>query len=261
MKRVSGTREWAKSNENCMIGCSHECRYCYARYNAVDRFKLVPKGTWGEERIDGKKLGKGFGRRRGTIMFPTTHDITPGNLATCLDCLKRMLAPGNDVLIVSKPHLECIEVLCDELVEHRDRILFRFTIGAKDNGILRYWEPGAPPFEERLDSLMLAHHRGFATSVSMEPVLDWPNVVGTFHLLAPFVTDAIWVGMLNDIDRRVKVETEEDERMVRQMREWQIEEVFWAVHERLKDHPLIKWKESLKKVFGLEIPEEAGLDI
>jgi hypothetical protein len=28
-----------------------------------------------------------------------------------------------------------------------------------------------------------------------------------------------------------------------------------------KDHPQIKWKESIKKVVGLEIPLEKGLDV
>ena len=30
-KIISGTKEWAKENVNCVTGCSNNCRYCYAR--------------------------------------------------------------------------------------------------------------------------------------------------------------------------------------------------------------------------------------
>jgi hypothetical protein len=32
------------------------------------------------------------------------------------------------------------------------------------------------------------------------------------------------------------------------------------LYKALKDHPLIRWKESVKKVVGLELAERAGLD-
>ena len=28
-KTISGTKEWAKKNVNCVKGCSNNCRYCY----------------------------------------------------------------------------------------------------------------------------------------------------------------------------------------------------------------------------------------
>jgi len=82
MKKVSGTREWARSNVNVSNGCSHDCRYCYARNMAV-RFKRKTAETWHLEEIDKDKVSKGYGKRRGTIMFPTTHDITPGIFESC----------------------------------------------------------------------------------------------------------------------------------------------------------------------------------
>jgi len=41
----------------------------------------------------------------------------------------------------------------------------------------------------------------------------------------------------------------------------QSDERILSLYEKLKDHPKIKWKESIKKVVGLQIPTEAGLDI
>ena len=80
-----------------------------------------------------------------------------------MQAVKQLLDNGNDVLIVSKPHLECIQRLCTLPSEH---ILFRFTIGAYDDDTLRFWEPGAPPYDERLASLKYAFDAGFKTSVN-----------------------------------------------------------------------------------------------
>ena len=148
-RTVSGTQEWAATNVNIQRGCSHGCVYCYAHANA-QRFKQLGDGqTWGEEVINRTAVEKAYGfRPSGTIMFPTTHDIVPANLDEATTVLRKMLASGNRVLVVSKPHLACIQRLCAELEEWKDNVLFRFTIGAMRDETLLFWEPGAPAFEE-----------------------------------------------------------------------------------------------------------------
>ena len=56
-------------------------------------------------------------------MFPSTHDITPFYLPAALVTLKALLDKGNKVLIVTKPHMECITPLCAELAIYREQIL------------------------------------------------------------------------------------------------------------------------------------------
>lgn len=34
-KITLGTKEWADSNVNCYLGCSNNCRYCYAKKMAI----------------------------------------------------------------------------------------------------------------------------------------------------------------------------------------------------------------------------------
>jgi DNA repair photolyase len=260
-KIISGTLEWASSSFNCVTGCAHDCRYCYARHAAVTRFHTVKPGQWKEEKVDPEALKKRFGKRSGTIMFPTAHDITPFTLEACKMVLGNMLSAGNRVLIVSKPHFQCIDSLCRWFPQYKGQILFRFTIGASDDKVLGYWEPGAPSFDERKSALALAHHNGFQTSVSMEPCLDWNNVVENFHILAPHVTNSIWIGTMNKIDERVVVGDEPADRIaVSTLRHQQCEENFQQTYEALKTHPLVRWKESLKKVFGMPLADEAGTD-
>ena len=40
-KPVSGTKEWADRNENCLDGCSHDCKYCYAKAMAVWAVRFI----------------------------------------------------------------------------------------------------------------------------------------------------------------------------------------------------------------------------
>ena len=190
--RVFGTKEWAQRNVNCLSGCSHDCHYCYAKAGAI-RFKRKTPTNWKEEKFVGIKSVDGKPCR---VMFPTTHDITPDSLQVCLQQIRNILSAGHEILIVSKPHVDCISAICDEFGDKQDKILFRFTIGSASNATLKLWEPGAPSFDERLKALKLAHRRGFKTSVSCEPMLDG-NIGKVVEKTTPFVTDAIWIGKMN----------------------------------------------------------------
>jgi len=192
-------------------------------------------------------------------MFPTTHDVLPQFLGECLQVMRNILAADNDLLIVSKPHLSCIERVCTELRMWRDRVLFRFSIGAVNDSILSYWEPGAPLFEERFASLRHTQREGYTTSVSMEPLLDAKNVAAIVGVLSPHVTDSIWIGKMNQVRSRVTPGTAEAE--ITRIEHGQTDEEVRAIYESLKSHPLIRWKESYKAVLGLELAQEAGLDI
>ncbi len=194
-------------------------------------------------------------------MFPTTHDITPEMLEPCLSVLRKLLAAGNRVLLVSKPHLSCIERICQECRPYREQLLFRFTIGATSDRFLSYWEPGAPPFAERLAALKLARSERFETSVSAEPCLDFAHVDQLIEAVLPWITDAIWIGKLNKARERTRLETDQDRQAVDWIIHAQRDEVLRAVYERWEADPRIKWKESIKKVVGLPLASKPGLDV
>lgn len=261
-KTVFGTKEWASSNHNIQYGCENNCKYCYARA-MTPRHKKTTVDGWKEPILKESAVKANFGKRDGTIMFPTTHDITEWNIDHCSNILTKMLDKGNKILVVSKPSHVCIVRLCGELKKFKEQILFRFTIGSADNEVLKFWEPGAPSFKERLDSLSWAYTQGFETSVSCEPMLD-NDIEAVVKEVSPFVTDAIWIGKANFLVERLKMNKEWDtatEKKALELIKWQRRDNIVALYEKLKDNPKIKWKESIKKVVGLEIPTEAGLDI
>lgn len=260
-QKIRGTREWAVAEINCSRGCPHNCRYCYARYDAVVRRKEIAPDGWTtclplkEEKRAGIKLYDG------QIMFPASHDIVPENLEEFIGILQRLLELGNRVLVVSKPHLECIRTICSNFSDNRERILFRFTITARDDMILRFWEPGAPAYRERMACLVHAYECGFATSVSVEPMLDTSDVVEMVHELLPFVSHSIWLGKMNKIGDRVMHEKDSDQKEIDRIEDEQSDKVIQRLYQQLRRVEKVRWKESIKEVLGLEPAREAGLDL
>lgn len=261
-KNAFGTYEWASYNANFISGCIHNCKYCYSKEMAI-RFGRTKPSNWHEENIRKGSLSKIFKKIDGTIMFPSSHDIHPSHLDEALIFLENILKPGNKVLIVSKPHLECIKAICSKFYKSRNNIMFRFTIGSTNSDVLNLWEPNAPNFSERVASLKWAYKKDFMTSVSCEPMLD-NNVDALIKKVSPYVTDAIWIGKANFLLRRLKVNHAADKETLRgayQLINWQSNVNIIDLYNAYKNNCKIKWKESIKKVVGIELPKQNGMDI
>lgn len=260
-KPVHGTREWAVKNINFISGCLHDCRYCYAKTNAV-RFKRKTTDNWTIEEVNPQKVLAKFKKLEGQIMFPSSHDLTPEHVDTAIIVLEKLLIADNQVLIVSKPHLKVIQKICDSSQTYREQILFRFTIGSKDDDILQFWEPNAPGFTERLEALKFAHKQGYKTSISIEPALD----TETFDLvqkLEAYVTDTIWIGLANRLKGNLKMNGHEDEETLAradELKRIQNEDWVQNLADKLADNPKIRWKDSIKKILKIDRPVTAGLD-
>jgi len=253
-QRLTGTREWSPHNCNVVKGCRNACLYCYAKSMAI-RFKRKTPETWHIEEpcLD---MAVRMARKQPTsIMFPSTHDITPGCLDVCLQALDLLLGAGHHILIVSKPHLSCVAEICRRFSGFKAQILFRFTIGSLDPDTLRFWEPNAPSPDERLASLRLAHSLGFETSVSCEPMLD-AHAVEIVRGVLPFVTETIWLGKVNQLRQRLRMNgvlTPEVATRADALIESQNDEAMAGLYEQLRHCPKVRWKESIKKVVGLPL--------
>lgn len=258
---IRGTREWAVAEINCSRGCPHDCLYCYARYDQVTRKKLVTDSEWSHPVDVDQEVKKDHPLYDGQVMFPAAHDIVPENIESCVKVLKNLLDVGNNVLVVSKPHLNCIQRLCQEFYSHRGRLLFRFTITARDPEILNIWEHGAPDYQERLMCLRSSFERGFATSVSIEPMLHREDVVAMVQELLPFVTQSVWIGKMNKIGKRVVESSPSVKGEIDRIRRGQSDEQIHLLYQELQGVEKIRWKESIKEVLGLALPTHPGLDL
>ena len=160
-KAVFGTKEWAQYTADCCKGCIHNCRYCYAKSEAIE-YDKIQSSDWTKERIFWDKIQRIERKPPSRVMFPGHHDITPTNLPACAEAITRLLKAKHTLLVVSKPHADCIKTLCENFSNQRESISFRFTIGSMQNDILHYWEPYAPSLEERIQSLSIALQSGFS---------------------------------------------------------------------------------------------------
>jgi len=265
VNKKHGTQDWADITVNCCTGCSHDCVYCYAKGMAY-RFGQVQPGQWPTEKIRPADVARKHSRYPDTVMFPSSHDITPNNLSACLQVLDHLLVRrevrkrngvvkvmgGNEVLIVSKPHLDCIQVICQRFTAYREQILFRFTIGACDDSVLSSWEPGAPSYGERKASLRYAQESGFETSVSVEPLLDPANIDQLIAELIPYVSETIWIGKMNHLKRLVKGAPAQLVSAINHIKTHQADHIIKAIYQRHKDNPKIRWKDSVRKVLGVK---------
>lgn len=250
----TGVQEWAVKSMNIERGCVSGCRYCFARYNDVVRWKRCSAEQWEHPCINEKKVDEPHTRRYdGVVMFPSIHNVTPTNINQYMTVLRKLLDAGNDVLIVSKPHFECVRLICKGLEAHKGNMEFRFTIGSTEDKILKFWEPGATDFIERVSCLEYAYAMGFKTSVSCEPYLDaYPMY--TYQACIDFISESFWIGMMNKIDSRCDFSGVSDDDMkefVEPVRKIQSHTFVKSMYEIMKDYPKIKWKDSVRKVVGL----------
>jgi len=261
-QKPHGTQEWASHNINIQLGCEHDCRYCYAKSMGI-RFRRATSRSWREPIILKEKVDQHYRKMEGKIMFPTSHDITPLNIKECSSVLQKLLQAGNEVLIVSKPHLSCIQALCKDLQSYKMKVMFRFTIGSASDSVLSFWEPEAPSFKERIASLKWAYGQGYRTSVSSEPMLD-EHISRVVTEVKPFTTDSVWLGRVNKLPNAITMNCPRDAEAKKEsirLLDTQNDDWILSLYEKYKVDGFIKWKDSIKKVVGIARPSAIGLDI
>lgn len=248
-KIPTGTKEWADHNINCIKGCYNNCRYCYAMCMAK-RFGRATTKTWQTMVIREDVVNSNFRKYSGRVMFPSTHDIfdIPEFEEACFSVLEKLLKSGNDVLVTTKPRLSIIKKIDKKFSTFKDQIQFRFTITTSDNQLLEFWEPNAPLFEERLKSLQFAFKKGYKTSVSIEPFLDY-NPEKLIEVIAPYVTESIWLGIMNYIPRNNLKKNEIFH--YNSIRKNYNQENLKEIYGRFNLNPKIRWKDSIKTKLNL----------
>ena len=241
---TSGTREWADHNVNCVKGCRNDCRYCYAKIMAK-RFGRSTEHTWKNMEVNRRAVDSHFGKLRGRVMFPSSHDIVDDREVkrACFTVMERLLTAGNQVLVTTKPSFSVTSDIVVRFAAFRSQLQFRFTITSVDNKLLSFWEPNAPRFDERLASLRHAYEARYKTSVSVEPFLDY-NPRKLVDAVLPYVTESIWIGPMNYIPRNHIVP--EDEQQYVEIRNACSPAHLREIYEDLKSIPQIRFKDSMQ---------------
>jgi DNA repair photolyase len=183
-------------------------------------------------------------------MFPSSHDILniPQIREACFRVLAKLLESGNQVLVTTKPRFSVIQDIDHLFLRHKELLQFRFTITSVEDRLLSFWEPNAPLFRERMSSLRFAFAKGYRTSVSIEPFLDYdPSLL--VNAVAPYSTESIWIRKMNYIQRRniTKEEFPFYEEIRRNYELIHLRET----HAKLEHFPKVRFKDSIRIKLGL----------
>jgi hypothetical protein len=247
-ERKFGTREISDESFNTMIGCSNDCRYCWARQKALEKKKIEHRNDWPNEHIISNGLiNMRHPRYNGIVMYPTHHDITPTFIPQHLRTIGNLLQCGNRVLICSKASLRCIVAICDTFPDERSKLEIMVTITSMDQRTSRYWEPNAPLPQERLSALEHAYRYGFTTHVICEPLLGGPiEAMEIYEAVRPFVNGKIWIGRLNRAEERIYEGNDQNVRDEKfKILKAQSNDNMRAFVQGLDSDPKVMWKTSL----------------
>lgn len=251
MQEKTGTKEWAERTCNLQqIGCEHDCKYCYAKSMAIRFDRATAHGWKTPEPAAAKDVT--WRRKHRVTMFPSAHDVTKHNWAACRKQVENILESGDDVLLVTKAKLAPLSnaLAWSVCTPYKKRIEVRVTMGTCVDRILRFWEPGAPTFGERLEALEWAHKAGFRTSVSAEPVLDPCPMVMIAQVLHA-VSGDVWIGRARHLVQRVAMNCPGDAVALdaaRRLEELWDDARVLRLYDRLKAEPWVKWKDSMREV-------------
>lgn len=219
--------------------CLNDCTYCYmkrlkSKFFNVDIENLVMI-------VDQKKVKKLWkSKRQRYIMFPSSHDIFPDYVADYARACINILKNGHNLLIVTKPRIECVKFLVDHLDKYKNKIVFRFTITSNNQNVLNYWEKNAPTYFERLTSLKCAFDNGYTTSVSIEPYLEDPSSL--IKDIEPYTNEKIWIGKMSGINTMKLTDEWKDKITKLYDRKNMVSMV-----QKLRSNKKILWKTSIMK--------------
>ena len=240
---------WGENTANIVFGCRNDCDYCYAKSNSIRRDENTAE-TWKEEVINKEAMNCTINKCVGRFMYPTKHDITPQHLNEHVFMIGKILKPGNSIFCISKPHYECIERICKEFSDYKNKMELCFTIGSTNSDTLAFWECGATNFKERLECLKLSHSLGFTTSVSSEPLLD-RNLDGLVESLTPYITRHLWFGKMNYPIQGLTVNGRMDSETMKRAKNLinfhNDSNFIRFYYNKYKDNPKIQWKSHFRK--------------
>ncbi len=92
-------------------------------------------------------------------------------------------------------------------------------------------------------------------------MLDSANIDTLIGELLPHVTQSLWIGKMNHLGRFGKGSDMVLRQAIDDIKRGQNDSIIKSIYRRHKDNPLIKWKSEIKKIVGIPLAEQNGLDI
>lgn len=158
---------------NAYVGCSHNCRYCYARFMKRFTGHAEPWGSFVDVKVNAAALldREVLRKKKGRVWVSGVCDAyqpLESRYRLTRRCLEILIEHGWSVTVQTKSPL----VLRDlEILKRSPYAEVGFTITTADERIRAIFEPGAPPISRRIEALGTLHTAGIATFVMVAPLL------------------------------------------------------------------------------------------
>ncbi len=178
----------AEYSINPFIGCTHACKYCYARF--IGSFKQM-RGTWGKDiwvkvnlpQVLEKQLPKASGRFfLSSVCDPYQHAERKYQITRKV--LEILVSHWRDFRVMTKSVLVIRDI---ELLRDAEVTVVITTDSEQVRGIL---EPGASPIGERIELVKILKKHDIKTNIFVGPVLPMNprNLAGTLAKIVDTVT-------------------------------------------------------------------------
>lgn len=172
--------EYVELNANPILGCSHRCRYCYARKIDLRFGKVKSEDQWHEPRafvnyfeVLERELSRGKVDRNKEIFMSTMTDLyQPYAIKNGIGrkLIGMIQNYGGAYRILTKSQRVTEDK--DLLVYPKGKVGLSITTDQNNEKIRKYWEPKTVSIKRRLQALKeLADHGGILLWVSAEPFL------------------------------------------------------------------------------------------
>jgi hypothetical protein len=92
-------------------------------------------------------------------------------------------------------------------------------------------------------------------------MLDSANIDILIGDLSPYVTHSVWIETMNHLGRFGKGSDMVLQQATEKIKRGQTNSIIKSIYRRYKDNPMIRWKAEIKKVVGIPVPKQNGLDI
>jgi DNA repair photolyase len=188
-ERNEGQWAWGMTSYNIRDPkylCKHACPYCYIG-PMFKRFGHVCQPVPMEDMmpVNQKTINKSWtpvsdlGQRK-MVFFPSSSDIFVENAKDYVQVCLKILKSGHEVMFVTKPTLGSVRAIAHEMEQTGEMDLFRskmaifITITTNDPKLLKYLEPNASSYPERLEVIIELRQRGFHVNIMMEPYFSDP---------------------------------------------------------------------------------------
>jgi DNA repair photolyase len=179
---------------NPYTGCSHACRYCYARF--MRRFSRHEEewGNFTDVKINGadlipKKKEKYAGKNIviGTVCDP--YQPAERQYGITGQILKKLAFFDSNFTIITKSDLIIRDI---GLLKQFQNLTVAFSLAYFDDKIRKELEPGAPSVENRISALKVLYDNNIRTALFISPLLpklsDWQKLINQTRTF----TDEYW---------------------------------------------------------------------